>query len=208
MGMRDKVRMARAADRLFVEFRRLHDHPGAYRPADAGDMPPQLHDAGMAVPDAGVALHRLSDHGRRLGLTAGDVGVLAVELLSSIDEYRSYPDAFDTVVAYVTSGQLLAVNGQPLRRFTTPQAVAQMCELIAVASRFEAYREGAADLAAPVSDPDVAPQADADHGERVRRLRAEYARLAADVARLPEVRRLEQVRAQLADLGQDPPDLT
>ena len=136
MPVLKNIQMGRAANKLRNEFEYLWSAPAAYRPGPAG-----LHPSPFRRPVD--ALYGLADAARRVGsgATAGDVNVLANQLLWAIDEERSYARAFDLVMAMVLSGELRTVAGPPMGAFLSDQEVAAVLELVAVAARPEAYEE-------------------------------------------------------------------
>lgn len=130
------LRMAKDANRLRKEFEQLWDAvpPSAYRPTvKFEDKPPAM----VAV----VALDRLASMGRQYGATAGDVNILAVEVLREIDRLQSYGHGFDSVTARVKSGEICTVSRMPMRNHLAPDAVTRVLELAASAGRIEAYAE-------------------------------------------------------------------
>lgn len=194
MGLLRNIKHGRAAMKLQSAFVDLYDAASAYRP------PVSSPNQRQQWADPVRLLHRLSDHANGLGLTAGDVGVLAVELLSQIDEQKSYADAFDAVMGFVADGSLLTVDGKPMRNFAQPDGVAQMLEMIAVGARMEAYAEyidGEFEL------PDTSARP-ADRDALVRQLQNEYAYLTAEAVLSSEAERAAAILRQLELLGADP----
>lgn len=136
MAILKNIQMGKAANKLRSDFEHLWVTSNAYRPFPA-ETPEQRRGRRGAVD----ALFRLADACRSVGATAGDVNVLAVELIWAIDEERSYAKAFDSVMDMVVSGELRTVAGHQMRQFLSVEAVAAVLELAAVAARPEAFRE-------------------------------------------------------------------
>ena len=86
-----------------------------------------------------VALNRLADYARRYRATAGDVNVLAVEVLREIDRQQDYGAALDAVTDRVERGEILTVSRQPMRGHLSAEAVAGVLEAAASAGRMEAW---------------------------------------------------------------------
>lgn len=129
-GMFKSVRMAREANRLRAEFELLWTSTDAYRPVEIG---------GYQQPAAMRFLTMLADLSKPLGATAGDVNVLAVEMLKSIDELESYDDAYEEVMRSVESGDILTVAGGRMCDHVSPEAVDGVLVMVGSRGRAEAW---------------------------------------------------------------------
>lgn len=193
MGIWASIKSAKVAAKLQSEFVRLYETPNAYRPPVSN--PEYRQGRGQPI----TMLHRLADHANSVGLTAGDAGVLAVEMLTSIDQHRSYAAAFDEVVGYVGSGALLTTAGDPMRDYATPEAVAAVLEMVAVAARMEAYGEAIERTFESAFSSDDSSEREG----RVRQLQEEYAHLTA-LALSSDADRAAAIRTELQSLGAEP----
>jgi len=102
-------RQAREANRLGKEWARLYDLPTAYRPHEP--------EARRAIDDPKEALHHLADIANSVGLTAGDAGVLGVEVVAHVDRDRNPQAAITEVVKDVFSGRIRTVAGRPMNEY-------------------------------------------------------------------------------------------
>ena len=105
------LKQAREANRVGKEWARLYDLPSAYRPD-------QL-EATRAIPDRDAALHHLGDVANRVGLTAGDAGVLGVEVVTRVDRTKDPVAAVIEVVDEVNTGRLKTVAGRPMKDYVS-----------------------------------------------------------------------------------------
>ena len=105
------LKQAREANRFGKEWARLYDLPSAYRP----DQP----EAVRAIPDPDEGLQHLSDIANRVGLTAGDAGVIGVEVVTRVDRTRDPAASVIELIDEVHAGRIKTVAGRPMKDYVS-----------------------------------------------------------------------------------------
>lgn len=126
-------KQAREAKKLQGEWENLYHGADAYRP----DQP----EARQAIADPSAAIQHLSDVANQVGLTAGDAGIIGVEVVRRVDRIRNPERAIIEIVDAVHSGQLRTVAGRPMKDFVGLAGAALVAATALAVARPEASIE-------------------------------------------------------------------